>query len=69
MSQTKADYDRTALDLLAEGGVAALTMTKLCARLRVTTGSFYAHFAGMAEFHGAFLEQWAKRRHPHTFTR
>ena len=62
MRQGKADYYRVALDLLAEGGVGALTMTNLCARLGVTTGSFYAHFAGMAEFHGAFLEQWAEGR-------
>jgi len=47
-----------ALDLLAEGGVDSLTMANLCARLGVTTGSFYAHFMGISEFHTAFLEQW-----------
>jgi AcrR family transcriptional regulator len=62
MRQSKDDYYRTALELLAEGGVDALTMTNLCARLGVTTGSFYAHFGGIREFHAAFLEQWADGR-------
>jgi AcrR family transcriptional regulator len=62
MRQSKDDYYRTALDLLAEGGVGALTIANLCARLGVTTGSFYAHFAGIREFHTGFLEQWADGR-------
>jgi AcrR family transcriptional regulator len=60
--QSKDDYYRTALDLLAEGGVGALTIANLCVRLGVTTGSFYAHFAGIREFHIAFLEQWEEGR-------
>lgn len=56
--QSKDDYYRTALDLLADGGVGALTIANLCTRLGVTTGSFYAHFAGTREFYTAFLEQW-----------
>ena len=62
MRQSKDDYYRTALELLAEGGVDALTMANLCARLGVTTGSFYAHFGGIREFHSAFLEQWEEGR-------
>jgi AcrR family transcriptional regulator len=62
MRQSKDDYYRTALELLAEGGVGALTMVNLCARLGVTTGSFYAHFGGIREFHTAFLEQWSDGR-------
>ncbi|MCU1459002.1 MAG: TetR family transcriptional regulator [Actinomycetia bacterium] len=62
MRQSKDDYYRTALELLAEGGVDALTMANLCARLGVTTGSFYAHFGGIRKFHTAFLEQWAEGR-------
>lgn len=62
MRQSKDDYYRTALDLLADGGVGALTIANLCARLGVTTGSFYAHFAGIREFHTGFLEQWADGR-------
>src|SRR5260370_29394778 len=62
MRQSKDDYYRSALDLLAEGGVGALTIANLCARLGVTTGSFYAHFGGTREFHTAFLEQWEAGR-------
>jgi AcrR family transcriptional regulator len=62
MRQSKDDYFRTALELLADGGVGALTIANLCARLEVTTGSFYAHFGGIREFHSAFLEQWADGR-------
>jgi AcrR family transcriptional regulator len=62
MRQSKDDYYRTALELLADGGVGALTIANLCARLGVTTGSFYAHFAGIREFHAAFLEQWEAGR-------
>jgi AcrR family transcriptional regulator len=62
MPQSRDDYFRTALELLAEGGVDALTMANLCTRLGVTTGSFYAHFAGIRDFHTAFLEQWADGR-------
>ncbi len=62
MRQSKDDYYRAALDLLADGGVDALTMANLCARLGVTTGSFYAHFGGIREFHVAFLEQWEAGR-------
>jgi AcrR family transcriptional regulator len=62
MRQSRDDYYRAALDLLADGGVDALTMANLCARLGVTTGSFYAHFGGIREFHAAFLEQWAEGR-------
>ncbi len=62
MRQSKDDYYRAALELLADGGVSALTMANLCASLGVTTGSFYAHFGGIREFHTAFLEQWADGR-------
>jgi AcrR family transcriptional regulator len=60
--QGKDDYYGAALDLLAEGGVDALTIANLCVRLGVTTGSFYAHFPGIREFHLALLELWADGR-------
>lgn len=60
--QGRDDYYRIALGLLAEGGVGALTIANLCAALGVTTGSFYAHFAGIREFHIGLLEQWADGR-------
>jgi AcrR family transcriptional regulator len=60
--QSKDDYYRAALELLADGGVDGLTLANLCERLGVTTGSFYAHFGGIREFHTGFLEQWADGR-------
>ncbi len=62
MRQSRDDYYRTALSLLAAGGVDALTIANLCSGLGVTTGSFYAHFDGIREFHVAFLEQWEEGR-------
>ena len=62
MRQGKDDYYRAALDLLAGGGVDALTIANLCARLDVTTGSFYSHFESIHAFHSAFLEHWAEGR-------
>jgi AcrR family transcriptional regulator len=62
MRQSKDDYFQAALELLANSGVDGLTIANLCARLGVTTGSFYAHFGGIREFHTAFLEQWSEGR-------
>lgn len=62
MPQGKDDYCRVALDLLAEGGVDSLTISNLCSRLGVTTGSFYAHFSGISDFHKALLRQWEAGR-------
>ncbi|HZP15714.1 MAG TPA: TetR/AcrR family transcriptional regulator, partial [Nocardioides sp.] len=62
MAQSKDDYFRVALDLLADGGVDALTIANLCGALGVTTGSFYAHFSGIGDFHDALLEHWETGR-------
>lgn len=53
-----ADYFAAAFDLLSEGGVGALTTTDVCARLGVTTGSLYHHFASGAAFYEAFIDHW-----------
>jgi AcrR family transcriptional regulator len=50
---------RQGLELLAEGGIDALTIEALCARLKVTKGSFYHHFSGRDAFLRALLEHWA----------
>jgi len=52
------DYLAVGLDLLAEGGVSAVTIAALCERLRVTKGSFYHHFDGVPAFHLALLAAW-----------
>jgi AcrR family transcriptional regulator len=56
--RTPVDYFDAALDLLADGGAAALTIANLCDQLQVTKGSFYYHFASQPAFHAAFLEHW-----------
>jgi AcrR family transcriptional regulator len=56
---TPAAYFEVAMDLLAEAGPGALTVTELCSRLGVTKGSFYHHFAGRPQFVGALVESWA----------
>lgn len=55
---TPADYFAAAFDLLAEGGVSALTTTNICQRLGVTTGSLYHHFNSGAAFYRAFIDHW-----------
>ena len=55
---TRDDYLAAGLDLLADGGEAAVTIAALCGRLGVTKGSFYHHFAGVEVFHEALLAFW-----------
>jgi AcrR family transcriptional regulator len=56
--QSPEDYFAVALELLAEGGSAALTIANLCQRLGVTKGSFYHHFSGQPAFRDALLAHW-----------
>lgn len=51
-------YFDVALELLADGGAARLTIANLCERLGVTKGSFYHHFEGQAAFRDALLRHW-----------
>jgi AcrR family transcriptional regulator len=51
-------YLAAGLDLLAEGGVSAVTIAALCERLGVTKGSFYHHFDDVAGYHEALLVRW-----------
>jgi AcrR family transcriptional regulator len=57
---TREDYLSVGLDLLAEGGVSAVTIAALCDRLGVTKGSFYHHFEDVAGYHAALLESWER---------
>jgi AcrR family transcriptional regulator len=47
-----------ALDALADGGVAAVAVEPLAARLGVTKGSFYWHFRDRDGLLAAALEEW-----------
>jgi AcrR family transcriptional regulator len=58
---TASDWTEAALQLIAEKGLGALTVSALCERLDVTKGSFYWHFAGRAELLAATLSRWEER--------
>ena len=58
---TAADWAEAALQLIAEKGLGALTVDALAARLGVTKGSFYWHFAGRADLLAAALARWEER--------
>jgi AcrR family transcriptional regulator len=55
---SRSAYYEAGLELLAESGHGALTIAALCERLGVTKGSFYHHFADMAEYVGLLLDHW-----------
>ena len=58
---TASDWAEAALQLIAEQGLGALTVSTLAARLGVTKGSFYWHFAGRSELLAAALDRWEQR--------
>lgn len=53
------DYFDAGMALLADGGVGAVTIARLCAELGVTKGSFYHHFRGVDDFKSQLLAHWA----------
>jgi AcrR family transcriptional regulator len=55
---TTSDWAQAALQLIAEKGLGALTITALAARLGATKGSFYWHFKGRDELLAAALARW-----------
>jgi AcrR family transcriptional regulator len=59
-ARSQDDYFEAGLALLAKGGADAVTIANLCARLRVTKGSFYHHFAGRADFIRRLLRYWER---------
>ena len=58
---TASDWAEAALQLIAEKGLRALTVSALAARLGVTKGSFYWHFKGRSELLAAALARWEQR--------
>jgi AcrR family transcriptional regulator len=52
------DWARAALDALAEGGLAAVAVEPVAARLGVTKGSFYWHFSNRQALIDAALALW-----------
>jgi AcrR family transcriptional regulator len=58
---TASDWAEAALQLIAEAGLPALTVSALATRLGVTKGSFYWHFKGREELLAAALARWERR--------
>jgi AcrR family transcriptional regulator len=58
---TAADWAEAALQLIAEKGLRALTVSALATRLGVTKGSFYWHFEGRPALLAAALAHWEQR--------
>jgi AcrR family transcriptional regulator len=48
--------------ILADDGLPALKIDRLCERLGVTKGSFYWHFTDMAGYRAALVDTWAQQR-------
>lgn len=59
---TEHDWLRAGFELLAESGIGALKLDRLCERLRVTKGSFYWHFDSMAGYRRRLVAAWGDLR-------
>jgi AcrR family transcriptional regulator len=59
---TVDDWLQAGYAIVAEEGLNALKLDRLCARLGVTKGSFYWHFADMGAYRRALIESWAQLR-------
>lgn len=55
---TRRDWVKVGLEILADQGPDAVTVTLLTERLRVTKGSFYWHFESREDLLYAMLEDW-----------
>ncbi len=53
-----ADWERAALELIAEKGVQALAVEPLARRMGITKGSFYWHFSGRESLLEQALLRW-----------
>ncbi|MCV7366631.1 TetR family transcriptional regulator [Mycolicibacterium duvalii] len=56
------DWIQAGYAILADEGIKALKLDRLCARLGVTKGSFYWHFTDMAAYRAALVTAWAELR-------
>ncbi|MDO8365011.1 MAG: helix-turn-helix domain-containing protein [Actinomycetota bacterium] len=57
--RSKDDYFEAGMALLADGGVHAVTIARLCSALGVTKGSFYHHFRGVDDYKTHLLGHWS----------
>jgi AcrR family transcriptional regulator len=56
------DWIQAGYAIIAEDGLRALKLDRLCDRLGVTKGSFYWHFQGMPSYRTALIESWGGLR-------
>lgn len=56
------DWIRAGYAILAEEGLKALKIDRLCELLGVTKGSFYWHFEGMPSYRAALIQSWGELR-------
>ncbi|OBA94017.1 TetR family transcriptional regulator [Mycobacteriaceae bacterium 1482268.1] len=59
---TVDDWLQAGFTILAEEGITALKVDRLCGRLAVTKGSFYWHFTDIAGYRAALIEAWSELR-------
>lgn len=55
---TAEDWIQAGFTLLADGGLEALKIGRLCEKLDVTKGSFYWHFSDIQEYRAALAGAW-----------
>ena len=58
--RTREEWITAAFGALCEGGIEALRVEPLAARLGVTKGSFYHHFENRRALHLALLAEWER---------
>jgi AcrR family transcriptional regulator len=56
------DWIQAGFEILAEEGIKALKIDRLCSRLEVTKGSFYWHFTDIAGYRTALVQAWGELR-------
>ncbi|MHC4934319.1 MAG: TetR/AcrR family transcriptional regulator [Planctomycetota bacterium] len=59
--RSRESWLEAALEVLSRQGGARIRIRNLCADLGVTTGSFYAHFAGRDDFIRSVAKYWQRR--------
>lgn len=57
-SLSRADWEQSALELIAEKGIAGLRVEPLARRLGITKGSFYWHFSDRQDLLLGALRRW-----------
>lgn len=57
-----SDWIEAGFAVMAEEGVKAVKIDRLCGRLGVTKGSFYWHFTDLQAYHDAVAASWGEAR-------